>query len=122
MNLERIVRPTCELRNEQTEANSHRCDEITGMLLCCKHENGEHELRCEDHFDHDSLRDGRPSTERCAHSELALKQCLDDVRCDYASNNLSDKQQDPSHPCDSPDEHHSDRDLQQYALSIKRKD
>ena len=52
---------TNQLRDEKTESNPDRRDEIPRVFLRREHKDGEDELRSEDHFDDHALRNGRAS-------------------------------------------------------------
>ena len=67
------------------------------MLLRRQHENSKDELRRQDKLNNHPLRDRRPASKFRRNGQIALKQSFDDIRGDYAGDDLDDEEEEAAH-------------------------
>jgi hypothetical protein len=80
--------PTGQLGDEQRKPDAHRRNEGRFRLLGRQHKYRDHELRCEEHLDEDTLGYGRAVCEGCEGAEGPGEDTQDDAACGYAGEQL----------------------------------
>ena len=99
-----------KLSNEEREADADGRDEGSLVLLCCQHEDTEHQLSRKHHLDEQTLHHSRASSEACLDRQWAGKHTADQRSSGDTSEDLHEEEQSASQPRNRTDKAHPERD------------
>jgi hypothetical protein len=85
-----------ELSDEQRESDSYRSDVCSPMFLFRQHDDREHQLRCAESFDENSLRQCCSSSKCCPNIKRTREYDFDDVCSEAAAADLRDQKEEGS--------------------------